>query len=159
MRLRNAGSVRPSRARKVFATFMVVLSRAATHGVTVRFRTGNGTAKAPSDYTRVNRTITFRKGQIRKAVRVRIKPNRPGEKVERFMGRLSDVRGAAITKGAGVAVIKKSSSSRRRSPVVGAQQGHWTSQDFPAGMMYQLLEDPVGPARPRARYGHIPPTS
>ena len=63
--------------------------------VTVRFGTANGTAKAGSDFTAKNGTLTFKAGETRKTVLVPIRNDGTGEPNETFRFNLSNPTGGA----------------------------------------------------------------
>jgi autotransporter-associated beta strand protein len=65
-------------------TFVVKLSEASTKAVTVTFATKNGTAKAKKDFKAVRGTLTFKPGQTRLLVKVRIVDDKVKETVEKF---------------------------------------------------------------------------
>lgn len=89
------------------ARFTVTLSYPTTTTVTVHWRTRNGTATAPSDYTAVtDQTLTFSPGQTTRYARVTIKFNTPTEPDERFFVDLFNASGARIDDGTGRGTIR-----------------------------------------------------
>jgi uncharacterized repeat protein (TIGR01451 family) len=77
-------------------TFRITLSHASPTPVTARFATADESARAGSDYVARRSSIRFRPGQRTKTVTVRIKSDRVQEGTERFLGKLSRVRGAVV---------------------------------------------------------------
>ncbi|HEX4017634.1 MAG TPA: Calx-beta domain-containing protein [Frankiaceae bacterium] len=65
--------------------FSVTLSKKYTKAVTVKFATGNGTAKAPTDYVAKTGTLTFPAGVTSKAIGITIKGDKIKEPNETFV--------------------------------------------------------------------------
>ncbi len=65
--------------------FWVTLSKKYTKPVTVKFGTGNGTAKAPADYVAAAGTLTFPAGVTSKAIGVTVKGDKLKEPNETFV--------------------------------------------------------------------------
>lgn len=78
------------------AVFMVRLDKPATRTVTVKYRTGDLTAKAGSDYTAVSGTVTWRIGEQIKYVRVPIRQDSRREPTEYFKVILSSPTGSQV---------------------------------------------------------------
>ncbi|MFC7724877.1 PKD domain-containing protein [Nocardioides sp. GCM10028917] len=107
LRVLDARSVRPSASRNSYAKFIVVLTGAPDKAVTVWFTTVDGSAKAPSDFTRLRTKLTFEPGRTRHVLRVRVKRNRLGESVESFTGQLSRANGGIVVRPIAAAIIKR----------------------------------------------------
>jgi Zn-dependent metalloprotease len=88
------------------ATFTVKLSPASTEAVTVKYKTANGTAIAPADYTALPlTTLTFTPGQISKTVTAQVKGDALDEANETFKLLLSTPTKAVISDGEGICTI------------------------------------------------------
>lgn len=87
------------------ATFLVILSAPCDQTVTVAWATGNGTAKAGSDYVRKSGTLTFLKGQQIVPLIVVVNGDRTIEHEETFVVNLSNPTNATIARGRGVGTI------------------------------------------------------
>jgi hypothetical protein len=87
------------------ANFKIKLSHASPDVVTVRFATANGSARARSDYKPVKKTILFLPGQRKQTVLIAIKGDRRNESNERFIAKLSKVRGGLLGDAKGIATI------------------------------------------------------
>ena len=88
------------------ATFTIKLSPASTEAVTVKYRTANGTALAPNDYTALPlTTLTFAPGQISKTVMVQVKGDALDEANETFKLLLSTPTKAVISDAEGIGTI------------------------------------------------------
>ena len=80
--------------------------RAATHTVTVRATTRNGSARAGSDFVAKSVKLTFRPGQRHKRFTVAVNGDRTRERNEKFRVRLSAAKGAPIADaGATVTIV------------------------------------------------------
>ena len=79
--------------------FRVSLSRAASHEVTVRYVTRDGTAKKGKDYRKTKGTLAFAPGETAKTVAVAIIDDALNEDVESFRLILSKAMGAYIADG------------------------------------------------------------
>ncbi len=79
-------------------SFAVTVSPAASSTVTVSYRTANGTASSPLDYTSASGTLTFRAGDTSKTISVRtIDDNVVESQREAFTVLLSSASGATIS--------------------------------------------------------------
>ena len=88
------------------ATFTVKLSPASADSVTVKYKTLNGTATTPADYTALPLTLlTFAPGQISKTVTVQVKGDALDEANETFKLLLSAPTKAVIADQEGVCTI------------------------------------------------------
>ena len=88
------------------ATFTVSLSAQSGQTVTVKYKTANGTATAPADYTAKGlTTLTFAPGEISKQVAVTTAGDTKDEAAETFQLQLSSPTNAIIAAGAGVGTI------------------------------------------------------
>jgi autotransporter-associated beta strand protein len=94
------------KAKPGFVIFVVSLSKASDKPVTVKFATKNGTAKAPKDFKAIKGTLTFKPGQTRLLVKVRIVNDRKKEKTERFSLKLSGPAGATLARGTATGTIR-----------------------------------------------------
>jgi uncharacterized repeat protein (TIGR01451 family) len=104
IRIANARAVeRDASARNI--TFRIALSHASPSPVTARFATADASARAGADYVAHHTSIRFRPGQRTQSVTVRIKGDRKHERNERFLGKLSRVRGALVADGGARATI------------------------------------------------------
>ncbi len=88
------------------ATLVVRLSAPAGAPVTVRYRTANGTAKAPSDYRAKSGKVTFTPGQRTKTIAVTVKGDRRRERNETFFVRLSNAVNAIVADKSGRGLIR-----------------------------------------------------
>lgn len=73
-----------------------MLSQASPKTVTVQYRTGNGSAVAPSDYVSKTGTVTFAPGQRSKAISVSIRRDRMREPNEVFFVFLHTAKNARL---------------------------------------------------------------
>ncbi len=90
----------------VTATFTVTLSAASGQAVKVSYRTANGTATAPADYTGVGlTTLTFAPGETTKTITVTVKGDALDEAAETFKLLLSAPLNATIAAGTGTCTI------------------------------------------------------
>ncbi len=90
------------------ATFTVTLAGTTLKTVTVRFNTGDGTARAGTDYVARVGTLTFAPGEKTKAIAVTVLDDTLAELGETFVVTISDPVNAAITKRTGTASIETS---------------------------------------------------
>src|SRR5207302_4779952 len=91
------------------AVFTVSLGTSSTETITVNYGTGDGTAKAGTDYTAVSGTLTFSPGQTRKTISVPILVDSLQDLSESFFVVLSGPTDATIVRarGRGLIVQKK----------------------------------------------------
>jgi hypothetical protein len=75
---------------------VVQMSQASRRPVTVRFATAPGSAASSRDFTAASGLLTFRPGQIRQTVLIKIKGERTAEHDERFFINLSRPTGATL---------------------------------------------------------------
>jgi hypothetical protein len=87
------------------AVFTVTLTAASGQVVTVNAATADGTAKAGSDYTSVNVTLTFNPGETTKTVTVPIVGDTIGEPDENFFVNLSNPVNATLNDTQGLGTI------------------------------------------------------
>src|SRR4051812_41531345 len=87
------------------ATVAVTLSSASSQGITVSYRTADGSAKAKDDYTAASGTLTFQAGETRRTISVPIKGDRKREANEAFTVQLSNPVGATINDGGATVTI------------------------------------------------------
>jgi len=73
-----------SAAATANAVFTVKLAEASTDTVTVKYATADGTAKAGSDYTAANGTLTFAPGETSKTVSVKVLSDSAADGTETF---------------------------------------------------------------------------
>lgn len=86
--------------------FTVTLSAPAPGTITVQYRTANGSAVAPGDYTaKPLTTLSFSKGQISKTVSVTVKGDTLHEGDEVFFLLLTSPQGMTLADGTGIATI------------------------------------------------------
>jgi len=85
--------------------FAVKLSASSKKVVSVRYRTVDGTATAPDDYTAAAGTLTFRPGQKRKTIAVTVNGDTEIESNETFTVALSGPRNARMAKASGIGTI------------------------------------------------------
>jgi hypothetical protein len=88
-----------------FVTFVVTLSKASAKAVKVKFATKNGTAKAGKDFKAAKGTLTFKPGQTRLLVKVRIVNDRSKKKSEKFRLMLSGPVEATLARGTATGTI------------------------------------------------------
>lgn len=79
-------------------SFVVKLSHASKTPVTVKFTTANGTAMSGSDFLPASGTLTFKPGQTRASIAVKIKGDMTPEPDEKFSVKLSHPSGATLSK-------------------------------------------------------------
>jgi hypothetical protein len=96
------------------ATFTITLDRAATTSVTVHWRTVDGTAVAPGDYTARSGDETFAAGEVTRQVTVDVIGDTGIEADETFTVELSNPSGADILDGQGVGTIRNDDSDNPR---------------------------------------------
>ena len=87
------------------ATFTVNLSKSSSEVVTVDYSTADGTAFSGSDYDSASGSLTFLAGETSQSFTVAITPDSDLEGDETFSASLSNVVGAEISDGFGVATI------------------------------------------------------
>lgn len=87
-------------------TFTVKLSHKSTSKVTVKFTTGNGTAKAGSDYVAKSGTLTIPAGHTSATISVQIKGDKVKEPNESFSVTLYSPTNATISDPVGSGVIR-----------------------------------------------------
>ena len=88
------------------ASFTVTLSESSTQKVTVQYKTEDGTATAPGDYTAVPlNTLTFNPGQTQKTIQVTYKGDTVAEVDETFFVDLSAAVNGNIVKSRGVCTL------------------------------------------------------
>ncbi|MEO8290717.1 MAG: Calx-beta domain-containing protein, partial [Gaiellaceae bacterium] len=95
LRIKDARIVEGNRGRKAIR-FAVVLSAPSGKTVTVRYRTANGTARTPGDYTAKTATLTFVPGQTRLTATVFVRGDTRNEANEAFFVNLSRLVNATI---------------------------------------------------------------
>ncbi len=88
--------------------FSVTLSHKYTKAITVKFATGNGTAKAPGDYVATAGTLTFPAGVTAKAIGVTVKGDKIKESNETFVVTIYSPLNATIADPNAVGVIRNS---------------------------------------------------
>jgi parallel beta-helix repeat protein len=88
--------------------FSVTLSKKYTKAVTVKFATGNGTAKAPADYLATAGTLTFPAGVTSKAIAVTVKGDKIKESNETFVVTIYGPVNAKIADPNALGVIRNS---------------------------------------------------
>ncbi len=86
-------------------TFQVTASPAPDMQAKVHYRTNNGTAIAPGDYTSQNGDVTFEQGQTSQTITISIKDDDLYENDETFTVTLSNPMNATIGDGTGVGTI------------------------------------------------------
>ena len=86
------------------ASFVLTLSEAATHDVTVDYQTVYGTAGA-SDFVAGNGKVTFAAGEQSKTITIEISPDKLVEGNEQFGVVLSNAVGATISRATGTGTI------------------------------------------------------
>ena len=99
--------------------FRITLSHAVAHTVTVRWRTGAGTAQAGADFASASGTATFEPGETAHTVEVRSLDDAHNDPGETFRVVLSDVQGAVVGDGEAVGTI------RNRDVLPGAWLAHF----------------------------------
>ena len=87
------------------ATFTVRLSPPSTKSVTVTYTTTDGTAKAGSDYTTANNTLTFPPGETSLTVTVKTLNDSYRESPEKFILTLNTPSGATLADASGTCII------------------------------------------------------
>ena len=86
-------------------TFTVTLSPAATSTITVRCASSDGSATAPSDYSSVDKMVTFLTGQSSQPCAVSVVGDTTVEGNETFSVNLNNAVGATIADGQGIGTI------------------------------------------------------
>lgn len=84
------------------AVFKISLTKTSTSIIEVDYRTKDGTATAPSDYTAVNGTLTFLPGQRVKTVTVNVRDEIANSLPEQFTIELSRPRNCQLGRGIGI---------------------------------------------------------
>ena len=108
--------------------FQVTLSKSSSRTVSVNYRTTDGTATAPSDYTAATGKLTFAPGQTSQEIRIPIVGDGAVEENESFMLTLSDPSGASIATGTATGTITNDDTA---PPVVpGAYKGATQDGNF-----------------------------
>jgi hypothetical protein len=87
------------------ADFLVSLSTASGQPVTVKFATGNGSAKAPGDFTAISGVVAFPPGTVDQLVSVPIVDDSVLELTETFSVKLSKAAGAKLGRKAATGTI------------------------------------------------------
>lgn len=90
--------------------FNVILDRAASSNVIVKYSTADGTAIAGSDYTAASGTITFTPGQTSKIITINVKGDTTQEPDEVFFLNLSNATNAQIVGSQGRGTIRNDDS-------------------------------------------------
>ncbi|WP_448192535.1 cellulase family glycosylhydrolase [Azospirillum sp. sgz301742] len=93
------------------ALFTVKLSAASTTAVSVNYATVDGTAKAGSDYTATNGTLTFNPGETTKTVAVKVLGDSVAEGTETFSLKLSAATAATLGTDTGVGTITQAATA------------------------------------------------
>lgn len=101
------------------ASFVLTLSEAATHEVTVDYQTVYGEAGAP-DFIASNGHVTFAVGEQSKTITIQISPDRLAEGNEHFGVVLSNAVGATITRATGTGTIVDDDSAAAATPTAPA---------------------------------------
>ncbi|MEO5946210.1 MAG: MopE-related protein, partial [Chitinophagaceae bacterium] len=104
------------------AIIPVTLSAATGNTVTVKYRSSNGTARHPKDYTHVSGTLTFNPGETIKNIIVPIIAEALAEPDENFFIELSKPVNATISDGSGTVTITEAAplKSFKNNPVTEA---------------------------------------
>lgn len=84
------------------AVFKISLTKTSTSNIEVDYRTKDGTAKAPADYTAVNGTLTFLPGQRVKTIAVTVRDEIANSLPEQFTIELSQPRNCQLGRGVGI---------------------------------------------------------
>lgn len=95
MRIGNVSDAEGNSGSKMF-NFRVTLSGASKQPVTVQYKTANGTATTPEDYTSKSGTLTFAPGVKKRYISIIVKGDIQGENDETFKVVLSNATGATI---------------------------------------------------------------
>ena len=101
------------------ASFVLTLSEAATHEVTVDYQTVYGEAGA-ADFIASNGHVTFAVGEQSKTITIQISPDRLAEGNEHFGVVLSNAVGATITRATGTGTIVDDDSAAAATPTAPA---------------------------------------
>jgi hypothetical protein len=88
--------------------FSVTLSHKYTKAITVKFLTGNGTAKAPADYVAKSGTLTFPAGVTSKPIGITVKGDKVKESNENFVVTIYSPVNATIADPNALGVIRNS---------------------------------------------------
>jgi len=83
----------------------VKLSRISDDPVSADYRTADGTATSPKDFTATNGTVIFLPGETERTIAISIKGDREREPNETFSLQLSNAVGATIDDGYAIATI------------------------------------------------------
>ena len=102
----SVADARVEEAKGAKAAFAVTLSRAATRKVKVSYATADGSARAGEDYKAKSGQLTFRKGETRQTVEVKVFDDAHDEGEETFTLRLSDASGAHLSDGEATGTIE-----------------------------------------------------
>jgi hypothetical protein len=105
LRVRSIRVREGSRGRASYAIFTITLSARAAGPVTVSFATANGSARSGRDYRRLAGRVTFRPGETRKQIMVRIVADNIAEPSRIFLLLLSKPRGALLANRRATATI------------------------------------------------------
>lgn len=126
-------SLRETDAAGTVANVRVVLSKAATHRVSVRYETVNGTARSPSDYLRKAGRVFFPAGVKVMRLAIPINGDTRDEANETFRLRISDPRNATIADRSGTVTIRDDDPMPAMSigDVAVTEGDANTSMDFP----------------------------
>ena len=87
------------------AVFTVTLAAPSGQAITVDYATADASAKAPSDYTQTNNTLTFAPGVLTQTISVPVQGDLLDEADETFSVKLSNAVKATIAKTTGTATI------------------------------------------------------
>jgi Ca2+-binding RTX toxin-like protein len=90
---------------KMNAALQVNLSTTSNLPVTVSYKTVNGTAKSPSDYTATSGKLTFAAGETSKTILVPIVDDKIAEASEQFRVTLSSAKNATLATGKSTAKV------------------------------------------------------
>lgn len=99
-------SLRETDAASTMANVRVVLSKAVTHKVSVRYETVNGTARSPSDYVRRAGRVFFPAGVKVMKVSIPVNGDTRDEADETFRLRISDPGHATIADRSGTVTVR-----------------------------------------------------
>jgi fibro-slime domain-containing protein/uncharacterized repeat protein (TIGR01451 family) len=134
------------------AVFEIVLSAAAEEPVTVAWATVDGTALAGEDYDAAGGTATFAPGELRRTVAVTVRGDLAPEAAETFLLNLSQVSGAVLGDGQGLADIvdEEGCASPNLLENGGAESGEteaelpgWSLAPGSSGTWRRRFADPV----------------
>ena len=88
------------------AVFTLTLSARSSTPVTVKFKTANGSAVAPKDFSAKHGKVTFPANRVTKRIRVNVKGDKVVEGTETFTVKLSQPVGATIKDGSGRGTVR-----------------------------------------------------